>query len=344
MQQPMSNGLELLHVKANSPTKAMLEQLDKLLTTGFEFLELLCRETPSYGGDGKKLASHLLSYFRGDAKKMLYVVLWATTREVESTSTNETLFRESNVQTELMFGYFYTERGKTYLSFLLTPLVTALLKYPAVAHCYSDPTPEYKQFQAMLIEQMQAFVERFDQTEQVPKEFQRVFRHMKKEMNIKFPDPNTQYIILALLFLRVICPVIIKPDFLDMTVPLTHIKQMTTCAKVLQALANGSLYAEDDPIQSAYNAFLNKNISRVRKFFWSISNEKSEGGISDSALFRDSDKEKKKDVTKDESLINILKNLQGEVHEYVAKEHRRAKSNHTWSPVSVFRKHLRTPL
>ena len=34
---------------------------------------------------------------------------------------------------------------------------------------------------------------------------------------------------------------------------------------------------------------------------------------------------KKRDVTKDDALINILKNLQGEVHEFVAKEHRRAK-------------------
>jgi len=321
----------------------MLEQLDKLLSTGFEFLDLLCKETTSYGGDGKKLATHLLSYFRNDARKMLWVVLWATTKEIESTNSNETLFRESNVQTELMFGYFYTERGKVYLSFLLGPLINALLKQPPLAPVYGEPTEAYRQFQMMLIEQMQMFVDRFIQIERVPKEFQRVFRHMKKEMNNKFPDPNTQYIILSLLFLRVICPVLIQPNIIDITVPTTHIKLFTTCARVLQALANGSLYAENDPIQSIYNSFLNNNLNRIRAFFLSVSKEMPEGGIPDSNLLT-RDSYKKRDVTKDEALGNILKNLQGEVHEYVAKEHRRAKNNHTWSPISVFRKFMRTPL
>jgi len=323
----------------------MLEQLDKLLSTGFEFLDMLCKETPSYGGDGKKLATHLLSYFKGDARKLLWVVLWATSREVESTSSNETLFRESNVQTELMFGYFYTERGKTYLNFLLGPLLSALLKHPPVAPVYSDsdPTPEYRQFQTMLVEQLQAFVDRFVQIDRVPLEFQRVFRHMKKEMNNKFPDPNTQYIVLSLLFLRVICPVIIRPDFVELSVPITHMKQFTTCAKVLQALANGSLYPEEDPIQSFYNAFLNENINRVRAFFLSVSKEMPEGGIPDQKLFT-RDSLKKKDVTKDEALKNIMNNLQGDLHEYVAKEHRREKNHLTWSPISVFRKFMKTPL
>lgn len=100
------------------------------------------------GGDGKKLATLLLTYFKESPRKMLWVVLWATTKEVESTrmflmyymvrnlieniASNETLFRESNVQTELMFGYFYTERGKRFLDSLLRPLINFILRHPPV--------------------------------------------------------------------------------------------------------------------------------------------------------------------------------------------------------------------
>ncbi len=52
--------------------------------------------------------------------------------------------------------------------------------------------------------------------------------------------------------------------------------------------------------------------------------EKPEGGISDkTVLARES--YKKRDVTKDEALNSILKNLHGELLEHVAREHRRAK-------------------
>lgn len=45
---------------------------------------------------------------------------------------DDTLFRESNVQTELMFGFFYTSRGIKYLSFLLQPILATVTKASAV--------------------------------------------------------------------------------------------------------------------------------------------------------------------------------------------------------------------
>lgn len=319
MQQSLGN--ELLQSRAQ-PTKSMLEQLDKLLWNGFEFLELLCRETPPCTGEGKQLARHLLTYFRAGGKRKLFVVLWAISREVETTPSNETLFRESNVQTELMFGYFYTERGKVYLNHLLKPLVTAIQRYTSIQ---SNPTtPHNKQFQTTILEQLPSLVDRFTVIDQVPLEFQRVFRQMKKQMNIKFPNANTQYIIISLLFLRVICPAIIMPDLIDIVVPATYNKSFAVVtAKVLQTLANGVTYDDNDPNMSVYNSFLNSHIDRVKQFSSIITSEMPEGGVPEQGLF--SEREKKKDVTKDDALQSILKSLQGQAQDFVVTEHRKAK-------------------
>lgn len=53
----------------------------------------------------------------------------------------DTLFRESNVQTEIIFGYFYTERGIQYLRFLLEPLITTILRtYGLLMVCICSST------------------------------------------------------------------------------------------------------------------------------------------------------------------------------------------------------------
>lgn len=259
--------------------KATLGELEKLLVNGFEFLELICQDTPAVSGEGKTLARLLLDFFQYDGKKMLYVVLWATSKEIENTKSEDVVFRESNVQTELMFGYFYAKKGLGYLGELLTPLITAIHKLSL--SCQVDTlhpgSLEYKRYYDSIIEHLQFFVNRFVNLKSVPEEFQRVFRHMKKEMNNRFPTSEHQFIVLSLLFLRVIGPAILNPALLKMDMQITaHIqKALACCVKVLQNLANFGSPFENLPM-SMFNEFLQRNRGPVQAFFLKLTEESAE--------------------------------------------------------------------
>jgi len=258
--------------------KATLEELEKLLVNGFEYLDQICQDTPAVSGEGKTLAGLLLDFFQYDSKKMLYVVLWATSKEIENTNSEDIVFRESNVQTELMFGYFYAKRGMEYLGDLLIPLITTIHKHSLT--CQIDPTSsasECKRYYDGMTEPLQSFVTRFVNLDAVPEEFQRVFRHMKKEMNNRFSTSEHQFIVLSLLFLRVICPAIINPSLLklDITMSVQTQRALVCCARVLQSLANFSSFVA--PPMNHFDSFLASNRGTVKDFFLKLTMESADG-------------------------------------------------------------------
>eukprot|EP01111_Echinosteliopsis_oligospora_P013809 TRINITY_DN5048_c0_g3_i1.p1 TRINITY_DN5048_c0_g3~~TRINITY_DN5048_c0_g3_i1.p1 ORF type:complete len:500 (+),score=95.86 TRINITY_DN5048_c0_g3_i1:147-1646(+) len=259
-----------------APSSSVVVELDRVLSNGFEFLEQLCKDTPPYTDEGKAMAKLLLDYFHSDEKKMLYVVLWAITREIERTQKEDVVFRESNVQTELLFSYFYMPRGRKYLRYLLDPIIHTVSSIVS-SESKGDVTNKFANKAEQIIESIQGFIIRFTTIDKIPSDFLKIMRHMRKEMNIKFQAAQTQNIIQSLLFLRVICPAIINPSLIREELQITSDmrKGLVWSARILQNLANGSMF--DDAIMALYNPLLLSNIDIIRIFFLRITMEQEIG-------------------------------------------------------------------
>lgn len=187
-----------------------------------------------------------------------------------------TLFRGSSFATKLVYEYGMSVAGE-YLRGVFAGPLGELLKTdeslrlqmnPIRVRDPADLAGNHERLVQWCTVLLDAIVESLPQ---VPDEFRDLFDLFYAEIAKTFGDTTAAQTTLSILFLRFFCPAIVKPAELGVPLsqPLTkdRLDDLVVCAKVLQHLANHTVFGTKEQHMIPLNEFLEAQDARVRTFF-----------------------------------------------------------------------------
>ncbi|XP_077574554.1 ras/Rap GTPase-activating protein SynGAP isoform X2 [Stigmatopora nigra] len=215
----------------------------------------------------------------GKAKEFL-VDLGAS--EVERHGEKEALiFRENTLATKAIDEYMKLV-GQKYLIDTLGNFIIRL--YGMRDNCEVDPrkcnVSELLNNQRHLKEVCDEVVQKIiDLHGQFPEELNKIFSSWTELCKDKGRPEIGQRLISASLFLRFLCPAVLSPSLFGLTQPYPEqntLRTLTLTAKVIQNLANFTLFGEKEEYMLFMNDFLKQHWDRMRGFLQTVSNPCSE--------------------------------------------------------------------
>jgi len=111
-----------------------------------------------------------------------------------------------------------------------------------------------------------------DSSSDTPPPFRAMANHLRKECVAKFPDMSGHKAVGGFIFLRFFCPAILAPDSNGL---LPNAKELDSdtrrplilISKSIQNLSNEVLFGNKEAFMLPVNAFIEKNIERLRAYF-----------------------------------------------------------------------------
>uniref|UniRef100_A0A4W5QW24 RAS protein activator like 3 n=1 Tax=Hucho hucho TaxID=62062 RepID=A0A4W5QW24_9TELE len=197
--------------------------------------------------------------------------------EVERLGEKEALiFRENTLATKAIDEYMKLV-GQKYLIDTLGDFVTRL--YASVESCEVDPlkcpASELSNNQRHLKESCEAAVQKITEMHgSFPEELNRIFSSWVELCKEQGRPEIGQRLISASLFLRFLCPAILSPSLFGLTQPYPEpatLRTLTFTAKVIQNLANFTLFGEKEEYMLFMNDFLQQHWERMRCFLQTVS-------------------------------------------------------------------------
>lgn len=244
----------------------------------------VCRGWDSEGGIDRILLSIFDS--RGGIIRFLKA---AVEEEIESTASEEMVFRSNSFRTHLL-SLFARTHGYEYLRSLMTPLITAMANKAIEnksANCSFEIDPQRLEpgetasgNQQRLEQSAQMFINAIcDSAHQVPAVMRELCRHIRVVMDRKFPNSRYQGVG-GFVFLRFLGPAIVAPQNIDMNLdgPGKELRRgLLLVSKILQTLASNNLFsAHKEPFMIGLNDFLRSNVWRVTTFLDGISDARTD--------------------------------------------------------------------
>uniref|UniRef100_A0A4W5RRU6 RAS protein activator like 3 n=1 Tax=Hucho hucho TaxID=62062 RepID=A0A4W5RRU6_9TELE len=197
--------------------------------------------------------------------------------EVERLGEKEALiFRENTLATKAIDEYMKLV-GQKYLIDTLGDFVTRL--YASVESCEVDPlkcpASELSNNQRHLKERCEDAVQKITEMHgSFPEELNRIFSSWVELCEEQGRPEIGQRLISASLFLRFLCPAILSPSLFGLTQPYPEpatLRTLTFTAKVIQNLANFTLFGEKEEYMLFMNDFLQQHWERMRCFLQTVS-------------------------------------------------------------------------
>ncbi|KAF1395558.1 hypothetical protein PFLUV_G00012770 [Perca fluviatilis] len=215
----------------------------------------------------------------GKAKEFL---LDLGSAEVERLGEKEAMiFRENTLATKAIDEYMKLV-GQKYLIATLGDFINRL--YASVENYEVDPrkchASELSNNQKHLMEACEEVVQKIIATNgPFPEELNKIFSSWVELCEDQSRPEIGQRLISASLFLRFLCPAILSPSLFGLTQPYPEpntLRTLTLTAKVIQNLANFTLFGEKEEYMLFMNEFLQQHWDGMRGFLQTVSNGDTE--------------------------------------------------------------------
>ncbi|KAI4832441.1 hypothetical protein KUCAC02_015410, partial [Chaenocephalus aceratus] len=215
----------------------------------------------------------------GKAKEFL---LDLGSAEVERLGEREALiFRENTLATKAIDEYMKLV-GQKYLIVTLGDFINRL--HASVENCEVDPrkcsASELPNNQKHLMEACEEVVQKIVETHgPFPEELNKIFSSWVELCEDQGRPEIGQRLISASLFLRFLCPAILSPSLFGLTQAFPEpniLRTLTLTAKVIQNLANFTLFGEKEEYMLFMNEFLQQHWDGMRGFLQTVSNIETE--------------------------------------------------------------------
>ncbi|KAJ3614483.1 hypothetical protein NHX12_018055 [Muraenolepis orangiensis] len=191
------------------------------------------------------------------------------------------IFRENTLATKAIDEYMKLV-GQKYLIDTLGHFIFGL--YASVENCEVDPlkcsSADLSSNQRHLTETCEEVVQKITEMHgSFPEELNKVFSSWVTQCEDQGRPEIGHRLISASLFLRFLCPAILSPSLFGLTQPYPEpltLRTLTLTAKVMQNLANFTLFGEKEEYMLFMNEFLQQHWEAMRGFLQAVSNPDSD--------------------------------------------------------------------